>query len=169
METTEVNTNSEANKDQFDEVKAKKMAEFEEHFRIIKEATGVSDIQEVISKFNAQADTHNQLKQLQKQNEQRIEELKHKKQTILAEFEELKYSGESKNAHSRLLFEELKDHLDTAATRCSEAKSKFERVSKLLVNAKAGIQHLAEKLESVPLVSGFILYFYPYNCVETFP
>ncbi|KAJ3209926.1 hypothetical protein HDU67_005818 [Dinochytrium kinnereticum] len=139
------------NKDHYDEVKEKKMAEYEEIMRLIKEATGVSNINEVIAKFQSQGDTHNHLSQLQKQNEARIEELKAKKSEILADFEDLKYTGESKNFHSQRTIEEFQTHLLDAQIRMQDAKHKYERLAKLLVNTKAGIQHLCDKLDTFQL------------------
>ncbi|KAI8850550.1 hypothetical protein BC829DRAFT_389000 [Chytridium lagenaria] len=129
----------------------KKMAEYEEIMRLIKEATGVSNINEVIAKFQSQGDTHNHLSQLQKQNEARSNELKVKKASILAEYEDHKYTGESKNAHSQRIIEEFQTHLQEAKARMFEAKHKYERMAKLLTNTKAGIQHLTDKLDTIQL------------------
>ncbi|KAI9014788.1 hypothetical protein BC832DRAFT_546480 [Gaertneriomyces semiglobifer] len=142
---------TEANKDQFDEARERKFLEFEENMRLIKEATGVSDINEVISKFQSQGDTHEHLTQLQKANEVRYEELKKKKANIVAEFDDLKYSGETKHAHSRRMAEEMQQHLAEAENRTAEAKAKFERVAKLMTNVKAGVQHLSDKVDVVQL------------------
>ncbi|KAJ3170875.1 hypothetical protein HK101_011315 [Irineochytrium annulatum] len=141
----------EAGKDHYDEAKEKKMAEYEETMRLIKEATGVSDINEVIAKFQSQGDTHNHLEQLQKSNEARIEELKKRKVEVMGGFEDLKYSGESRSVHSQRMIEEFQQHLGEAHARVNESKHKYERVAKLLTNTKAGIQHLCDKLESIQL------------------
>jgi vacuolar-type H+-ATPase subunit I/STV1 len=143
---------ADSNKDQYDEAKEKKLAEYEETMRLIKEATGVSDINEVIAKFQSQGETHNHLAQLQKQNETRIEELKSRKLNVQAEYEDLKYTGESKHSHSQRLMEEFKSHLNSAVTQMQETKQKYERVAKLLANTKAGVRHLCDKLEAIPLV-----------------
>ena len=129
------------------------MVDYEETMRLIKEATGVSDINEVIAKFQSQGDTHSHLTQLQKSNEARIEDLKAKKAKVFAEFEELKFTGEAKHSHSLRMLEEFETHLKDSQMRADEAKQKFEKASKILANAKSGIQHLADKLESVRLVN----------------
>ncbi|KAI9348775.1 hypothetical protein DFJ73DRAFT_428805 [Zopfochytrium polystomum] len=148
----DVGSNADASKDHYDEAKEKKMAEYDETMRLIKEATGVSDINEVIAKFQSQGDTHDHLTQLQAQNEARIAELQAKKNEVLEEFEDLKYSGESRFAHSRRLIEEFERHVDEANVQMMEAKARFERVAKLFANAKAGIFHLHEKLETIPML-----------------
>jgi coiled-coil domain-containing protein 151 len=142
---------SDSSKEHYDEAKEKKMAEYEETMRLIKEATGVSDINEVIAKFQSQGDTHNHLAQLQTQNELKIEELRQKKADVLSEFEELKYTGESKNTHSQRLIEDFQQHLDEVHSKTLDSKQKTERVTKLLTNTKAGIQHLCDKLEAIQI------------------
>lgn len=137
---------------EFDEVKEKRLFEYEETMKLIKEATGVSDIQEVIAKFQSQGDTKAHLGHLQEQAEKRIEELKEKKKAILADLDELKFSSESKRSHSSRLTQEFKEHLAEVQTKTDEAKLKCDRYARLLENSKQGIKHLYSKLESVNLV-----------------
>lgn len=139
-------------KDQFDESSEKKLLEYEETMRLIKEATGVSDISEVIAKFQFQGETHAQLTLLQKGNEQKIAELKEKKAKVQAENAEFKYTGDSKHAHSERTIEEFETHLKQADQAYMEAKQKYERSVKVLTNANAGVQHLFEKLEAIKAV-----------------
>ena len=139
-------------REQYDEATEQKSSEFAETMRLIKEATGVSDINEVIAKFQSQGDTHHHLVQLQQANEARIEDLKAKKQQVLEEFEELKYTGESKQAYEKQMIQDFQKHVEASQANTLEAKQKMERAAKLLANSKAGIQHLADKLESIHLV-----------------
>ncbi|TPX58773.1 hypothetical protein SpCBS45565_g07915 [Spizellomyces sp. 'palustris'] len=150
-QTGDLAMTAEANKEHYDEAREKKIVEYEENMRLIKEATGVSDINEVIAKFQSQGDTHQHLSQLQKANEARNEELKRKKKEILAEYEDLKYSGEAKLAHARRMIEEMEQHLAEAEVKTAEAKVKYERTAKLMTNAKAGINHLSDKLDGIHL------------------
>lgn len=137
----------------------KKLAEYEEIMRLIKEATGVSDISEVIAKFQSQGETHAQLSQLQKANEAKIAELKEKKKALQVENEEMKFTGQTKYAHSQRTVEEFEAHLKDAEATYSEAKQKYERVLKILLNAKAGVQHLSDKLDILKAVRFSIAYF----------
>ncbi|KAI9106169.1 hypothetical protein DFS34DRAFT_49148 [Phlyctochytrium arcticum] len=150
-QANELNLAAEANKEHYDEVRERKIAEYEENMRLIKEATGVSNINEVISKFQSQGDTHEHLSQLQKANEARNEELKRKKKEIMAAYEELKYTGEAKHAQVRRMIEEMETHLAEAEAKAVDAKFKYERMAKLMANAKAGVQHLSDKLDGVQL------------------
>jgi chromosome segregation ATPase len=140
-------------KEQFDESSEKKMAEYQETMRLIKEATGVSDISEVIAKFQSQKETQAQLTALQESNTSKIHELKEMKAKLLAENEEFKFSGQSKFAHTQRTIEEFESHLREAEARFNDSKLKYERGVKVLQNASAGVQHIIEKLESVKAVS----------------
>lgn len=142
---------------QFDEATEKKLTEYEETMRHIKEATGVSDITEVIAKFQSQGDTLHHLSHLQKTNEERMEHLKKQKTEVIREYEQLRFTGEAKQSHSQRTLEEFKNHLEEAQAKFIESKSKYERNLKSLGSTKAGIQHLSEKLESIRLVL-FILH-----------
>jgi hypothetical protein len=153
----EANGAKDANKVQYDEDKEKKMYEYEETVRLIKEAMGVSNIHEVIAKLKGQGDTHSQLTQLQQVNETRILELKKKKVEILAEYEDLKFSGESKNAHATQGLEELEHHLVDTQSKTQEARHKYERLAKLLVNLQSGAHHLYDKLELIQTVKCMFL------------
>ncbi|KAJ3258003.1 hypothetical protein HK103_004137 [Boothiomyces macroporosus] len=143
-------------KEQYDEATEKKLAEYEETMRLIKEATGVSDISEVIAKFQSQGETHAQLTQLQKINEIKIAELKEKKKIVQKENEEFKFMGESKHAHSQRTIEEFESHLKQSEQAYIDAKQKYERTVKILTNAKAGVQHLAEKLDAIKVGSNLV-------------
>ena len=143
--------NKDANKVSFDEAKEKKMQEYEETVRHIKEATGVSSIHEVVTKLKKQGETHSQLTQLQQLNEVRIEELKKKKQEVLADYEDLKFSGEAKNSHASRDLEEFEEHFKTSETKTQESKQRYERLAKLVSNLFSGVHHLYDKLELINL------------------
>lgn len=146
--------NAEERKDdvvQVDEATEKKLVEYEETMRLIKEATGVSDLTEVIAKFQSQGATLEQLSSLQKTNEERIDKLRKKKAEAIREYEELRFTGEAKQLHSQRNLEEFKKHIEEAQVLYQETKQKYERSIRILTNAKAGIQHLNEKLESIRL------------------
>lgn len=75
------------------EAQRKKIDVYEEAFRKIKEATGVSDVNEVIQKIVSQEDQQNNLMELTKENQAKIEAMNEQKTRLKGEVEELKYSG----------------------------------------------------------------------------
>ncbi|KAI8823521.1 uncharacterized protein EV422DRAFT_358788 [Fimicolochytrium jonesii] len=149
--SNDLSLNSEVNKEQYDEAREKNIADYEENMRLVKEAAGVSDINEVIAKYRAQGETHEHLSELQRKNDQRHEELKKKKNAISDEFEELRFSGEARHAHSWRMIQEMKDHVNEAENKMLDAKGKFEKMAKLLGNSKAGVQHLSAKVDGIQM------------------
>eukprot|EP01063_Lacrimia_lanifica_P030566 TRINITY_DN4880_c0_g3_i2.p1 TRINITY_DN4880_c0_g3~~TRINITY_DN4880_c0_g3_i2.p1 ORF type:complete len:524 (+),score=285.24 TRINITY_DN4880_c0_g3_i2:89-1660(+) len=122
-----------------------KLKQYEEAFANIKEATGVADVQEVIQKFITQEDTHRNLLEMKQATQLKIDNLNIEKASLKAKLEELKYSG-SGQLGSRRIVDEFETHLAEARHQCEKNCLKYERAAKLLINVKAGIEHLNEKL-----------------------
>jgi len=127
------------------EEEQEKIAAYEAAFREIKEATGVADVNEVIQKFITQEETHKNLLAMTKESQLKIEQLMEKKVAVQERVQRLKFSTASDT-----------DAPEAGAAPPEEKQSerqrvKFERLTKVLVAVKAGIQHLAERLEGVKL------------------
>jgi coiled-coil domain-containing protein 151 len=121
---------------------------FENAFRKIKEATGVSDVNEVIQKIVSQEDTTENLISLTKENASKIETLNEQKRRLKSRVEEIKYSGVG-GGHRRKMVDDHEDQLANSAARLERSRLKYERLSKGLIAMKAGVGHLQEKVESV--------------------
>lgn len=135
------------------EDEAQQIAEYEEAFKRIKEATGVSDTQEVVHRFENQGDTGDHLEDLKKENEKTIFRLKEEKEKLRNEFEEMKYSGEAKLSSGQRLLEEFETHLKEEEQRQDTACNRLEKSSKILTNIKSGVEHLSEKLKHLKAAS----------------
>ncbi|KAJ9457523.1 Outer dynein arm protein 1 [Diplonema papillatum] len=122
-----------------------RLKQYEEAFAKIKDATGVADVQEVIQKFITQEDTHRNLVEMKERSQEKIDTLTVEKANMRAKLEELKYSG-SGQLGSRRIVDEFETHLTEARHQCEKNRLKYERAAKLLINVKAGIEHLGEKL-----------------------
>ncbi|XP_043940554.1 outer dynein arm-docking complex subunit 3 [Protopterus annectens] len=133
------------------EEEEKAISSFEEAFEMIKEATGVTDIQEIVERFTAQGETQKQLEDLKLENEKTLVRLKEEKERLEAEFQEMKYSGESKLSSGQQMLEELQSHLKQEEARRDKAKDNLDTTSKVLMSVKAGVEHLADKLQHVKL------------------
>lgn len=121
-----------------------KIASYEAAFREIKEATGVADVNEVIEKFITQEATHKNQQQLTKESQQKLDALTEKKREAHERVQRLKYSASTEEGQQ------------VAAPGQTERKHerqrhKYERLTKVLVSVKAGIQHLAERLDGVAI------------------
>ncbi|ETV98499.1 hypothetical protein H310_08637 [Aphanomyces invadans] len=121
---------------------------FESAFRKIKEATGVSDVNEVIQKIVSQEGTTENLMMLSKENQARLEALQAEHLHLKTHVEELKYSG-SGGGHRRKMVDDHETNLNLATAKLERARVKFERVAKILISVKAGVEHLVDKIESV--------------------
>ena len=55
------------------------------------------------------------------------------------------------------MLEEFQTHLKTEEDRRDEAKDKLDKASKILVNVKAGVEHLADKLQHLKAVRPYLL------------
>jgi len=130
------------------EEEQKKITTYEEAFRKIKDATGVSDVNEVIQKFLTQDETHNNLVVMTKEAQARIDALNEEKAQAKAKVEEIKYSGTG-SLGSRRIVDEFESHLSEASSKCERNKQKYERIAKILINVKSGVEHLADKLEPI--------------------
>lgn len=121
---------------------------FETAFRKIKEATGVSDVNEVIQKIVSQESTTDNLMMLTRENQTKIELLNEEKAALKARVEEIKYSGPG-GGHRRKMVDDHEENLSSSAARLERCRLKYERLAKNLISVKAGIDHLADKLDQV--------------------
>lgn len=119
---------------------------FENAFRKIKEATGVSDVNEVIQKIVSQESSMENLIGLTKENQSKIEALKESRRNVKGKVEGLKYSGVS-GGHRRKLVDDHEDQLTNSVTRLERSKLKFERLTKVIISMKGGVGHLQDKLD----------------------
>jgi coiled-coil domain-containing protein 151 len=136
------------NEENKEEDQKEKVTVFENAFAKIKEATGVTDVNEVIQKIVSQEDTQNNLMELTKGNQSNIEKMSREYETFKLRVEELKYSGPG-GGQRRKMVDDHEENLGASTTKLERTKVKYERLAKILINAKAGVDHLSEKLESV--------------------
>lgn len=136
------------------EEQERKITTFEEAMSKIKDATGVSDIQEVVQRFSSQGDTQKHLDQLKVSNEKTLVRLKEEKSKLQNEFEDMKYSGEAKMSSGQRLLEEFQDRLGQKEKRYTDVRTRQEHSSRILVDVKAGVEHLADKLQHLKAPKG---------------
>jgi len=148
--TTDTNTGT---MNDGDHEERQKIGDYEEAFHRIKEATGVSDVNEVIQKFLTQEDTHKNLKHLTQENQSRIDQLMEERRKLRLQVEELKFSSGG-NVGRRQVIDDFETHLTEATEKFERNRGKYERMAKMLINMKAGIGHLSEKLNIINLEGG---------------
>jgi len=134
----------------------RKITSYEDAMAQIKEATGVTDIHEVVQRFSSQGETQKHLEALKVANEKSLIRLKEDKAKLQKEFEELKYSGEAKLSSGQKILEEYEDKLKESQRKAKEAKVQEKSLICSLVDLKSGVEHLADKLQflKAPRVHG---------------
>uniref|UniRef100_A0A8C0G8V2 Uncharacterized protein n=1 Tax=Chelonoidis abingdonii TaxID=106734 RepID=A0A8C0G8V2_CHEAB len=110
-------------------------------------------ITDVVRRFLAQADTFQQLEQLTRQNEEALVRLREEEEALQAELQGLTYSGEARVMGAQRLLEELWAHLRQEEMQRDAAKRQLDKVTRVLLVAKAGVEHLASKVQHIWLVS----------------
>merc|ERR1711998_171941 len=118
---------------------------YESAFRRIKEATGVSDVSEIIQKFLTQEDTLNRLNDLAKESQARIEQLTEERKRIQQKVVDAKMKSSS-TAGNRRIVDEFEQLLSEAKVKSERIRTKYERLTKVMINVKAGIDHLGDKI-----------------------
>merc|ERR1711990_1315701 len=80
-----------------------KITTYEEAFRKIRDATGVSDVSEVIDKFLTQQETQKRLMEMTKESQLRIDALHEEKALAKQRVDEIKFSGNLNSSTRRLV------------------------------------------------------------------
>lgn len=119
---------------------------YQNAFRRIREATGVSEVSEVIQKVMSQEATTESLVALTRENAGKLETLNQQMKLLKAKVEEKRFGGPSSN-HRRKAADDLEESLATAGMRLERARARYERLSRILVASKSGVEHLQNKLE----------------------
>ena len=126
------------------------MGAYEAAFRKIKESTGVADVNEVIQKFLTQEQTHDNLVAMTKDAQARIERLGEERTATKAAVDDIKYSGGSAQG-SRQEVDQWERKLSDAQAAAERVKARQARFGRVFVDVRAGIEHMAGKLEAVKL------------------
>ncbi|XP_046899875.1 coiled-coil domain-containing protein 151 [Hypomesus transpacificus] len=124
---------------------------FEEAFRRIKEATGVTDTRDIVERFTSQGDTQKHLENLKEENERTLQRLKEERDRLQEHFQTMKYSGEAKLSSRQQVLEERERHLLAEQQRCEAARERLDWLTRTLGTVRAGVEHLADKLQHVQL------------------
>jgi hypothetical protein len=78
----------------------------------------------------------------------KVEALTEERNALKVRVEEMKFSGPG-GSHRRKLVDDHEENLAASVAKLERARLKYERQAKILIGAKAGIQHLSDKLANV--------------------
>lgn len=126
-----------------------KIQDYEEAFKRIKEATGVADVNEVIQKVSSQEDTLRNLEELKRENQQKLDRMQGIRDDLKREVDAIRYAG-SDNM-TRKQFDEVEESMNSTQLKYEKNKMKHERVSGMITDLKAGIEHMSDRLAFHPL------------------
>lgn len=115
----------------------------------IKQATGVSEINDVITKFATQSETYENLKDIKSQNEKKLLILTEKRQNVKDDLEKMKLDG--LEALTRKQVEDKERQLAAAEQKHERQKEIHDKSKKKLLDLQAGIEHLSGKLQEIKL------------------
>mmetsp|Transcript_34724 Transcript_34724/g.53294 ORF Transcript_34724/g.53294 Transcript_34724/m.53294 type:complete len:198 (+) Transcript_34724:1027-1620(+) len=115
----------------------------------IREATGVSEVNDVIHKFATQGDTLETLKDLKTQNEKKLLALTEKRQNVKDNLEKMKLEG--LEALTRKQVEDMERNLSTAEQKHEKANEAHDTVKKKLLDLWVGIENMTGKLNEIKL------------------
>ncbi len=122
--------------------------QYEEAFGRMKKAAGVSDVDEVVRRFETQEETANHLNDLQARAEKEIRDLGAVKEKLEVEWEAVKFMGQEENTELREKMEDLEEKIAEEQDRKKAAEEKLQSRNKLLVGIREGLDRLTEKLVS---------------------
>nr|XP_023647623.1 coiled-coil domain-containing protein 151 isoform X1 [Paramormyrops kingsleyae] len=129
----------------------KAISTYEEAFQHIKEATGVTDAQEVVERFVTQGNTQKHLEHLKVENEKILQQLKAERDQLQAQMQDMKYSGEAKLSSDQRVLNECESHLQREWDGRDKARQKLDWLTDTLNAARGGVEHLADKLRHIAL------------------
>nr|XP_032813836.1 coiled-coil domain-containing protein 151 isoform X1 [Petromyzon marinus] len=131
------------------EEQERKIRSYEEAFQRIKEATGVSDTKEVVSRFQSQGKTQEDLEMMKSSNKRELARLKEQHEKLKQEYTQIKYSGEAKLSSAERLLQELEQLALEEEKKRDVAREELERSTRLMNGVRAGVEHLYEKLQHI--------------------
>jgi len=125
------------------------LLKFDKAMRRIKDATGVTDINEIIQKFVTQNDTLKNLNSQKEDFERKILELNDEKFEIKKKLDKVKYEGVE--SMTRKQIDEVEKNVAEAQGRYERNKDKLERINRIVIDSKAGIEHVSDRLLDLKL------------------
>ena len=124
-----------------------KIAAYEAAFQQIKEATGVSDVNEVIQRFLLQEETHQNLLAMTRESQMHIEELQKQVEEEKGLVMKAEYSIANGDAEAAGAQETDSAQTHAAQKLLGKQRERFVKVVKIMTNTKSAVQHIVDVLE----------------------
>eukprot|EP00744_Colponema_vietnamica_P004351 GILI01006514.1.p1 GENE.GILI01006514.1~~GILI01006514.1.p1 ORF type:complete len:524 (-),score=191.31 GILI01006514.1:222-1793(-) len=137
--------NANAINDIHTEEETRRMLEYAESYRKIKEFTRAANKDEVINKWHELDENTDLFRQRKQSAQAHIEQLLSQRVELRRRLEEMKYSGTAQ-VGSRRIIDEFETHLDVARNSLKKDLEECDSTNKLVASVRAGVVHLANNL-----------------------
>jgi len=124
-----------------------KIQAYEAAFQQIKEATGVSDVNEVIKRFLLQEETHQNLMNMTKDSQAKIATMREDVDVAKAAVMNAEYSVANGDADAAGAQETDATQQASAAKQLARQRERYTKDMKILVATKSAVQHIVDVLE----------------------
>lgn len=122
-----------------------KLNNYETAFRRIKEATGVTDVNEIIQKFGTQGDTCANLENLKLEHQKKLERLNQLKADLKKQVDGLRFNSK-KEIETKKVLKESEEKLARVVKRYEKSKTRQVKMMKTFRSSMTGIEHIAQVL-----------------------
>jgi len=123
-----------------------KLLTYDHAFRLIRDATHVTNMEEVVARVLCQNDKQamlrSQVNDLESQSQRLRTDLKHLNQM----FHDMKYSGEKEISRGESILEQAQSNLDKEMKNGENVEDKLQRAGNTLINVRHGVASLLNKL-----------------------
>lgn len=141
--------NEKINDQETKEKEKAKLEKYDNSLRMMKDVTGASDINEIIQRCVTQKEILESLKAEREELQKKILALDDEKRELKKKLEQVKFEGVESVTRKQIT--ELENNVADAQARYEKNKDKLERIVKKVIDSKAGIEHLSDKLIDIRL------------------
>jgi len=130
----------------------RELQEYEEAYNRLKDATGVSDVNEIIQKFVNQETAHKNLTRRISEQEDKFESLVDQYDAITNQLDEIKFSNAgviSSGMNRKQALEDIEKHRVDSMIKLEKNRAKYEKFAQVMVDVNSGVSHLMHKLSCI--------------------
>ncbi|XP_045594017.2 outer dynein arm-docking complex subunit 3 isoform X1 [Procambarus clarkii] len=124
------------------------LEKYQQVFTKLKEVLGVTSVEEVVERLTTQGNTREHLRQLRSVTLEEVTRLKQEKEHMHEELHRVKYATTEDAARMVGVIGELKKDVDDKESAREDLSNRLDGTLKVLAGVRAGLEHVAEKLET---------------------
>ncbi|XP_042218658.1 outer dynein arm-docking complex subunit 3-like [Homarus americanus] len=133
--------------DSHEQVEAE-LEKYQQVFTNLKEVLGVTSVDEVVERLTTQGNTREHLRQLRSVTLEEVTRLKQEKEQMHEELHRVKYATTEDAARMVGVIGDLKKEVHEKESMREDLSSRLDSTLKVLAGVRAGLEHVAEKLET---------------------